>query len=433
VLRSGRIDWSDATTAPKAAVSLTDVSLDAKALAWPLEAPMVFQGEGVLADEKGHGKLVFSGQGNASGAAVKVGVDSLPLGLALPYLNAMLVPPLAGDVDAELAIEWQAAAAGPRIKVEARRFSVAGLSVGDAKSPEVAAERVELADARLDNGERSASIGRLALTAPRLRADRDRDGRWNFERWLLQPASAAGSAAAPAASAASASSPAGGTGAPWKLALGELAIVKGRFGFSDLLHATPVAVEVSQIAVQLRGWATESPAAAPAAPFRVVARVGVPAGASGKAVGSGVVGGVEVRGEMKAFSAGVPGRAKATIALKDLPLHLLDPYLEDRYRIEVQKAQTSFRGDVAWERRPAGPELRLRGDATIDDFRAASQAPAAAAGPASAVPGRDAAPDPPPGHHPLGRPGTAAGPTRAPPGRLRHHRRLGRAHLALAR
>ena len=187
-IRAGQLDWRDARTVPAAVLALTDFSLDAKAIAWPLDAPVVFQGAGVLAAATERGKFAFSGQGNAAGAAVKLGIDALPLTLARPYLRGLLVPPLTGDLSADLAIEWQPSASAPQLKVEAQRLAVAGLALGEERAPEVAAELIELTDARIDAPGRTASIGRLVLTAPRLRADRDRDGRWGFERWLREAA-----------------------------------------------------------------------------------------------------------------------------------------------------------------------------------------------------------------------------------------------------
>ena len=89
-------------------------------------------------------------------------------------------------------------------------------------------------------------------------------------------------------------------------------------------------LDVRDIAVQLRGWTMDGVAAAP---FRVAARVTVPEGRSGAAVGSraaagsGVVGTLEASGELKGFADGVPKAAQASLLLRDLPLHLLDPYL----------------------------------------------------------------------------------------------------------
>ena len=71
----------------------------------------------------------------------------------------------------------------PQLRVDARRIAVARLLLGDPKTPELAAEQIELLDARIDTVARSAAIGKLALQAPRLRLDRDAEGRWNAAAW----------------------------------------------------------------------------------------------------------------------------------------------------------------------------------------------------------------------------------------------------------
>ncbi|MDQ2928040.1 MAG: DUF748 domain-containing protein, partial [Pseudomonadota bacterium] len=376
-IRAGQLDWRDATTKPRAELALTDFSFDAQAIGWPLDAPVVFKGEGVVGTAKDHGKLAFSGQGNAAGAALQIKLDTLPLIAAHPYLRGVLAPMLVGDLSADLGVEWRPTAQGPQLKVASKRIALASLMLGEAGSPELAVESIELLDAQVDTAARRASIGRLALRGPRVRVDRSANGRWNFDRWSREGGSAA-TAAVPSSSTASspkvdsaataASAPAVGTGG-WKLALGDLVIDKGRANFADHSLAEPVALDVADLALQLHGWALDS---AGVAPFRVAARLAVPAGPTGNAVSSGVVGSIDVRGEMKGFGQGVPSSVKAKLLLKELPLHLLDPYLDAFFDIDVQKAQTSFKGDVAWERRSNGPSLRLRGDATVDDFRAAS-------------------------------------------------------------
>ena len=165
--------------------------------------------------------------------------------------------------------------------------------------------------------------------------------------------------------------PAGGDATGWQLALGELALAGGRVSFVDHSAPVPVALDVDELAVQMSRWAMTS---AGTTPFHVAARVSVPAGPSGKAAGSGTVGKVDARGELKGLAGGVPTSAQVALVLQDLPLHLLDPYLDEVVSIDVQKAQTGFKGDVRWERRGAGSSLAVRGDATVDDFRATSQA-----------------------------------------------------------
>ena len=368
-IRAGQLDWRDATTSPPATLAVQDFAFDAQAIAWPLEAPVVFKGQGVVGAAKDQGKLAFSGQGNAAGAMLKVELDDLPLVVARPYLQGVLRPPLAGALSTDLTLDWKPGADAPQLRVDVRRIAVAKLLLGDAKTPEVAAEQIELLDARVDSVGRSAAIGRLALQAPRLRVDRDAEGRWNVMAWQGGAASAPATASsAPAAivapAAAAASAP-----APWRLSLDDLTIDKGRASFTDRRLATPAALDLHDLSVQLQGWALESKATMP---FQVRVRVAVPAGPSGRAAGAGVVGSIDARGELKGSVAGVPQSAKATLALKELPLHLLDPYLDAFANLDVQKAQTSFRGTLAWQRAAAGPTLALHGDASIDDFRATS-------------------------------------------------------------
>ncbi|MEO8523666.1 MAG: DUF748 domain-containing protein [Caldimonas sp.] len=369
-IRAGQLDWRDATTSPEAALALTEFSFDAQAIGWPLDAPVVFKGQGVLGASKDRGKLAFSGQGNAAGASVKVTLDALPLTVARPYLRDVLVPPLAGALSADVSLEWRPAEGGAQLRLDANRIALAGLVLGDAKAPELAAEQIELIDARIDSVARSAAIGSLSLHAPRARVERGSDGRWNFDAWQRAAAATSEAGTAPAIGSSSPhSKTAAAAPAPWRIILGDLKVDKGRANFADRSLAVPAALDVIDVGLQAHGWALDTLSSVP---FHLGARVAVPAGPSGKAVGAGVVGSVDVRGELNAFVSGVPTNAKAALLLKDLPLHLLDPYLDDLFNLDVQKAQTSFKGDLSWSSSAAGTSLAVRGDATVDDFRATS-------------------------------------------------------------
>ncbi|MEO5843494.1 MAG: DUF748 domain-containing protein [Caldimonas sp.] len=374
-LHAGRLDWTDATTSPAAALALADFSLNAEKIAWPMAAPVVFRGEGLLGAGNDRGKLAFSGQGNTAGATVKLSLAALPLVPLRPYMRSVLAPQLAGELSAELDLDWRVGSGAPQLKIAANRLALARLVLGEAAAPEATADLVEAREVRVDTAARTASIGRFAMSSPRLRIERDKERRWSFERWGATPASAPASPGDPTAAIASASGSSASTPS-WRLALGELAIERGRVGFVDRSAPLPVALDVLDLAVQLRGLALDGAAKAP---FHVAARVTVPAEPSGKAVGSGVVGSVDARGELAGFVAGVPASAQAAVLVKDAPLHLLDPYLDDLFDIDVQKAQTSFKGDVRWERAGAGSTLAVRGDATIDDFRATSATSATSA------------------------------------------------------
>ena len=379
-VHAGELDWRDVTTTPNAALALTEFAFDAQSISWPVDAPVIFKGEGVIGTQTEHGKVTFSGQGNAAGATLQVALDALPLAAAGPYARAQLELPFAGTLSADLGVEWKPTPAGPQLKVDARRVALSGLVLGEAKVPEFGLEQIELLDAHVDTAARRASIGQVALHAPRLLLVRDKEGSWNFMHWHRTAAPSPEATAAHPLVASAAPVPASGVASGWKLALGDLTIDKARVAFADRSLDELVALNLSDFALHVHGWALD---AGGTVPFRVSGQVAVPAGASGKAIGSGVVGSIDVRGEARGFSGGLPKSAKARLLLKDLPLHLVDPYLHAFVDIDVQKAQTSFKGDVAFEQRgnESGPRLRLRGEASIDDFIAASaplEAPAAA-------------------------------------------------------
>jgi len=123
-LRAGRLDWTDLTTSPAAALALADFSLNAEKVAWPLAAPVVFRGDGVLGSGGASGRLAFSGRGDASSATIKVSLTSLPLAPLRPYLRSIVVPPLAGALSAEFDLDWRGGGDSPQLKIAATRLAI---------------------------------------------------------------------------------------------------------------------------------------------------------------------------------------------------------------------------------------------------------------------------------------------------------------------
>ena len=216
----------------------------------------------------------------------------------------------------------------------------------------------------------------LALRAPARASSAIASSRWGFERWLrAAPAATVAGDAAPLAShrrrrvgaaprldgRAPVASP------PRSLEPGRRCRLEargrrvrrrpraGRLRRPGL--AVPAALDVRDIAVQLRGWTLEGAAAAP---FRVAARVAVPAGAERhRRAGSGVVGSVDANGELKGFTGGVAeGAPRRRCCCSDLPMHLLDPYLDDAAQHRrAEGADRASRATSRWERRAAGTVL----------------------------------------------------------------------------
>jgi hypothetical protein len=100
-------------------------------------------------------------------------------------------------------------------------------------------------------------------------------------------------------------------------------------------------------------------------------KVAVPAGPSGRAAAPASSAASTARGELKGIVAGVPQSGERDARPQGPAAAPARPYLDAFTSLDVQKAQTSFKGTVAW-RRPPSRASRVRGDATVDDFRATS-------------------------------------------------------------
>ena len=405
-LRAGAIDWLDETTSPHAALALRDVSLQATALRWPLDAPVAFEGAARLGADGAApaGRLKFSGRGDDREARVAVSVEALPLALGRPYLRPFLVPALAGTLNADATLHWRAGRGGaaPTLGVAARRLRFDALALvaevdtapagrRGAARPAAAAsasvQTLDIADLAIEPAARRVAIGSLAVRGADIAVERDADGRWMFERWRAEaPAPAA--AGAPAARA-----PAGAV--PWRVSLGGLTVDGGRIAWRDRLPRSAVAIDLSAIELTAGGLSLDT--AAPAAAVRFSARIAAPATAPGTrqarflaqtpsgAAGGGpaprrgdAVGRIDFRGTVGPFARGVPLAARGALVADELPLAALEPYVGGALNIDVEKAQAGFRGDVAYAAVPGGARIRVHGDAAIDEFRARARGVATA-------------------------------------------------------
>lgn len=427
-LRAGTLDWQDRTTAPAARATLADVAFDAESLGWPLAAPVLFRGEGRLAGTAPAASasapaaavaraastpgatIAFEGQGDARAAEVAVRLDGVPLAAAAPYLRAVLVPPLDGRLGARATVRWSAAAASApdardAVAVDVERLAVDGLRLGDARAPLVAAERVELTGARIDGAARRAELGRIALVAPAVALERDAAKRWSPTRWTVEAAASG----APSAPAAARPAPAA-SAAAWQVGFDAIGVERGRMRIADAEPApgaAPLALDVDAIELRLAEGAVERrrgdltfrvaarvrpaaatggalpvarPASAPSARAADAARTN--RGSTARAPGTTAAGGgptagsLLVEGRLTHRGAdGIPTGVAATVALRELPLQLADPYLAGVLAVEVQRATGGFTGRVEAVPRSAGTALALAGDLALDDVRVAAAAP----------------------------------------------------------
>ena len=405
-LRAGRLDFRDAAVEPAAAVALREVSLDARALRWPLGAPVTFDGAAMLAGAgAAGGRLKFSGRAGERSAKVALSVAELPLALARPWLRPYLDPALDGRLTAELGAEWQradgGAAAAGGLKLSAKQLRLADFvlapagAASSARGALASVGAIELADAVVEPAVRRVSIGRLAVRRPKLALERGADGRWNAERWLAgstPPAAAAASGAGRAAApAASVRRPAGADGAVaaaaprWQVALGSVSVEAGALQLRDGAARRPVTIGLGEIALEAGGLALD---AAQPAPLTFSARVTASAGASAAGMpGSDTGGRIDFRGSVGPVAGGVPSAARGKLTVENLSMAAFEPYFGGGLNLAVERALAGLRGDVGYAASPAGPRLQFKGDATLDDVRAVVVAPAADAAPAKPAPG----------------------------------------------
>ena len=350
VLSRGQIGWRDETTQPAAAVDLTQVALEATAIAWPMEKPARFSG----ATQVAGASLKFRGEATDKAATVQADLDGIPLSLAAPYLAQSLQPTLDGKLSGQLEVAWNA----PSLKFKARRLAVDGLALTQAKTALASAGRFELLDAEVDMAQHTLAIASFTATSPKVRVERDNEKRWMFERWLKAPGgtpSEAVKVAAPKSDEAAAPAPGANT-QPWKLSIGVLAVEGGAVSYADKASATPVAVEITALKLNAQNI---SPGSATVSPVQLSGRI-----AAGRAEAG--------RFDYKGTLALKPLAAQGQLDVAAFPAHAFKAYYADALNIDLRRAFASYRGSVRFAALPAGPSLQLTGDSALEDFRANS-------------------------------------------------------------
>lgn len=392
-LRSASVDWMDAGTGGEPAlVSVRNLELHGGGIAWPLQNPLRFKGSAQLQGESASvapGAISFSGEAGPKHATVAASVRRLSLDLAQPYLKQVLVPRVAGVLDADVGVAWN----GPALVAKVAHLAVdqavlqcpSGRSCPSLQDSAVSdagagqgwvadLRRLELNDALLNARQQTLQIGRIALDQPRAVVQRGADGRWMFEDWMVRKS---GDAVGPAASASRATSAAGGPqadAAPWAVTVKEAVVEGGALAFRDLAQPRPVSVNLSSLQIRVKDLQPLAAQGA-ASPLLVSARI---------SAGRYEPGRIEFQGKV----AMAPWAAQGRLQASRLPLQAFEPYFGEQLNATVVRAEGSFTGDVRYQATAAGPSTWVRGDLSLDEVRVRSKVLTAAgsdAAPASAV------------------------------------------------
>ena len=354
-LRGGGVDWLDQQTQPAAKLALVDLTLDAQDIRWPMEKPFSAEASATVPGKGAPARLALQLDGTLAEGRAQATVNDLSLALAAPYVAQFLEPGVRGVVDAQLAANWQ----GEQVKATVQRLAVRDAAlVGEANAP--AAGRtdrtgpssndlpqfklLEVLDAQVDPAARTARVGKLLLQRASSGVRREADGQWMFAQWLKKGADSANAAPADTAS----------TAAPWKVSLGELDVKDASLQFTDRVNARPVRLEVSALNLQAKGAALDGKK-----PVPVTLSAHVKSGQAD-------AGSLRYQGTV----AWDPLQAKGSVELLELPVHALAPYVAGQLNLDVLRADASFKGQLRFASTPRGPEVALKGDAQLEDFRA---------------------------------------------------------------
>jgi len=346
-LQGGEIRWLDESLAAPARWSLTGLTMQAQALAWPFTQPMPFQGQAMLGDAT----LGFKGQATDQVLQASATLADWPLALASPYLAQHLTPKLDGVLSAELGVSWKAdpganAAAQLVLKVPSLTLDKLVLAEhGKTRLASIAQIRIE--GGELDLAGQTVTLARARVSQPQTSVSRGIDGRWNVESWTKTSSGTDPVPAKGAVLGASAAVPV----MPWVISVQDFSLSEGSLGFQDALPAQPVALDVSALSLQLKNF---SSAATQPFGLNLTAQV---------RHGNTEPGRLAWRGSSHLS----PLAAQGELTVKRLPLHALSPYVRPWLNVALLRSDTSYKGQLQLAQQSSGWAVKVRGDASFED------------------------------------------------------------------
>lgn len=344
----GQAQFRDETIKPAAELNVQDVALKASDLQWPALAPATLEASLKLPYKNSAADLRLQGKGSWAQGSVHVELQQGALALANPWLAAYLTPSVAGALDAALDANWQ----DDKLHVAIARLAASDVALtsatplpasgnaprsGPSSNDMPRLQSLELRNAQIDLAARTARLGAVSLNKPSSGLRRNEDGRWTYQAWLKpQRASAPGSEK------------------PWQISLDSLAIKDGSIAYADRSTLRPVRFDVSSL--QLQAGATDL-SGKQAVPLTLSALM---------RSGQTEPGSLRFKGD----AAWAPLSLRGQIDAKDLPAHAVAPYLSDRLNLDIMRADASLKAQLQFTNTPQGAQLKLRGDAALEELRA---------------------------------------------------------------
>jgi hypothetical protein len=373
-LKDASVDWTDQATTPTTRLGLRDFQVTVSKLRWPMKDAATLDLKARLQNLTTEAKapaaqLSLQGSGTVNTGKAEAIVSDLGLGLVSGYVSPYLVPALRGQADTRVNITWngerqtavvQKLALRDVALVSTRPATEPRTNVGNRNGPSSTDmpqfKLLEVSDVRVDTLARSATVGKVLLQKLNTGVRRDAEGNWMFASWL-KPSEAV--TAAPMVDSV-ANKPADNNAetpkspAPWKLNVGEAKLEDCNVVFSDRLPARPVRVELTDLQVQARDI---QPDGKKPTPLQLAVKL-----KSGQAE----AGSLRYAGSVMWD----PLVAEGELDIADLPAHALAAYAGSSLNLDVLRADTSFKGQVRYATLANGPEVSVKGNAALEDFRA---------------------------------------------------------------
>ena len=374
-LQDASVDWTDLATAPVTRLGLRDLQVTVAKLQWPMQSAATLdlktrlQSLAALSAAP-TAQLSLQGQGTWDAGKVQAELSDFDLALVSGYISPYLEPSLRGQASTRFNLAWD----GERQSALVQTLALRDVALVDGKAatlPRANAavknkgpssadlpqwKLLELSDLRIENQARTAYLGKVTLQKPSAGVRRDAAGHWMFEDWLkaAKPGAAALATQAAGKEQAGTQRDAPKAPVPWKLQVGQFNLEDGSLVFLDRVPARPVRLEISGLQVQAKNM---QPQGNTPMPLQLAAKVKSGQAEAGKLRYTGIL-------------LWDPLVVQGAMDMSDFPAHALATYALGGMNFVVLRADTSFQGQVYYAERAQGPELSLKGDAALEDFKA---------------------------------------------------------------
>lgn len=328
-------------------------------------------------------------------AQVQAEASNIALALARAYIAPFIKGDIDGNASAHASVQWSAPDA---LRVDADTITlnhltlsgegiaapVAGQQAAPAATsassnardpaspldrarsgPLVAIERINVEGAALDLAARSVDVQRLAVAAPRAAVLRYADGHLMVQDWLRGSGTApAASDAAPQEAAPQEEAPEekkSASGTPWSVRLHDAQVQGGLIAWRDAVPTRPVRADLGDVSLKAQGIHWDGAKLAGNMPVELSAQLSAAGrrNAPGRLAWNGKV-------------ALEPLAVQGNINAERLPAHAFMPYAGTSLKLDVLRADASFKGNVNVAQQPAGLRVAVHGDARLQELRAHS-------------------------------------------------------------